>query len=120
MKSNKKISFLISFIILIAVVFKIYLLALDVIPFNSDEAVVGLMAKHILDGEYPIFFYGQSYMGSLDAFLIAGMFKIIGEKVIAIRIVQIILYSLIPDLYLHNRQTCFFAQHLRVSSPYYF
>ena len=95
MTHNKKSSILVASIIFIAIVFKIYLLVLDVIPFNSDEAIVGLMAKHILDGQYPVFFYGQSYMGSLDAFLIAGVFKIIGEKVIAIRIVQIILYSLV-------------------------
>jgi hypothetical protein len=37
------------------------------VPLNSDEAVVGLMARHILDGKRPVFYYGQAYMGSLDA-----------------------------------------------------
>ena len=62
------------------------------VPFNGDEAIVGLMAKHILSGERPVFFYGQAYMGSLDAWLTAGAFKIFGVSVAAIRLVQGLLY----------------------------
>lgn len=64
----------------------------DVIPFNSDEAVVGLMARHILMGERPVFFYGQAYMGSLDAFLVAAGFALFGQQVWVIRAVQLMLY----------------------------
>ncbi len=79
-------------ILLAAVIWKVLLLVLDVLPFNSDEAVVGLMARHILAGELPIFFYGQAYMGSLDAFLVAGGFAIFGAQVWVIRLIQILLY----------------------------
>ena len=75
--------------VIAAVVFKFGLLLASVIPFNSDEAVVALMARHILQGSRPIFFYGQAYMGSLDAFLVAGMFKLIGTNIWAVRMVQI-------------------------------
>ena len=51
-----------------AVLLKSTLVAVGSFPFNSDEAVVGLMAKHISQGARPVFFYGQVYMGSLDAF----------------------------------------------------
>ena len=71
---------------------KIWLVAGDWLPFNSDEAVVALMARHILQGVRPVFFYGQAYMGSLDAFLVAGAFALFGELVWAIRLVQILLY----------------------------
>ncbi|MFZ6018414.1 MAG: hypothetical protein ACOYXO_02305, partial [Chloroflexota bacterium] len=84
--------FLLGFVILLGLSLKIALLLADVFPFNADEAVVGLMARHILMGEKPIFFYGQAYMGSLDAFLVAGIFKIFGQGVWGIRLVQIILY----------------------------
>jgi 4-amino-4-deoxy-L-arabinose transferase-like glycosyltransferase len=67
-------------------------LARDVFPFNADEAVVGLMARHILGGEQPTFFYGQAYMGSLDAFLVAGGFAVFGQSVWVIRLIQILLY----------------------------
>lgn len=62
------------------------------VPFNADEAVVALMARHILRGSLPVFFYGQAYMGSLDAFLIAGGFWLFGEQVWVIRLVQSLLY----------------------------
>lgn len=75
-----------------AVAVKIALLAADAVPFNSDEAIVALMARHILQGERPIFFYGQAYMGSLDAWLVAAAFGLIGEGVLAVRVVQAILY----------------------------
>ena len=69
------------------------LLALGALPFNADEAVVALMARHILQGERPIFFYGQAYMGSLDAFLVAGGFLLLGQQVWVIRLVQALLYG---------------------------
>lgn len=64
-----------------------------VVPFNSDEAVVALMARHILRGERPLFFYGQAYLGSLDAWLVAGAFQLFGEGVLAVRLVQLALYA---------------------------
>lgn len=76
-----------------AVALKATLLAMDAVPFNADEAIVALMARHILQGERPWFFYGQAYMGSLDAYLIAGAFSLLGESVLSIRVVQIILYT---------------------------
>ena len=80
------------FALVIALTLKAVLLAFDVFPFNADEAVVALMARHILQGARPVFFYGQSYLGSLDAWLIAFAFLIFGQTVLAIRIAQTILY----------------------------
>lgn len=84
--------FYVGLILAVAFGWKIFLITADLIPFNGDEAVVGLMARHILQGERPIFFYGQAYMGSLDAYLVAGAFLIFGEQVWAIRLVQALLY----------------------------
>ncbi len=67
------------------------LVVAGVVPFNSDEAVVALMARHITQGARPIFFYGQAYMGSLDAFLVAAGFRLFGEQVWVVRAVQILL-----------------------------
>ena len=79
--------------ILAATALKMGILAVQAVPFNADEAVVALMARHILQGERPLFFYGQAYMGSLDAFLVAAVFKLFGTEVWGIRFVQILLYS---------------------------
>jgi 4-amino-4-deoxy-L-arabinose transferase-like glycosyltransferase len=69
------------------------LYGLHAFPFNADEAVVGLMARHILAGERPLFFYGQAYMGSLDAWLVAGGFWICGQHIWVIRAVQTVLFD---------------------------
>jgi 4-amino-4-deoxy-L-arabinose transferase-like glycosyltransferase len=68
------------------------LLASGSVSFHSDEAVVALMARHILQGERPVFFYGQAYMGSTDAWLVAAGFAAFGERVLSIRLVQSALY----------------------------
>jgi hypothetical protein len=80
--------------VIVGAVLKIGLLLAGVVPFNADEAIVALMARHILEGDRPVFFYGQWYMGSLDAYLISGIFKMIGFQVWGVRLIQIILYSL--------------------------
>lgn len=41
------------------------------------------------------FFYGQAYMGSLDAYLVAAGFALFGFQVWVIRVVQIVLYLLV-------------------------
>jgi len=80
------------FILAAAAGWKLILLSMNAFPFNADEAVVALMARHALQGNIPIFFYGQAYMGSLDALLVAAVFSIFGQKIIAIRMVQLTLY----------------------------
>ncbi|MBN2143650.1 MAG: hypothetical protein JW774_03405 [Candidatus Aureabacteria bacterium] len=46
---------------------------------HSDAGIVGLMAKHISEAkDFPVFFYGQAYMGSLEAYVTAGVFLLFG------------------------------------------
>ncbi len=78
--------------VILALALRLAILATNSVPFNSDEAVVALMARHTLQGDWPIFFYGQSYMGSLDATLIAAAFALLGESVLVIRLVQTALF----------------------------
>ncbi len=79
----------------VALVARALLLASNAVSFHSDEAIVGLMARHILQGERPTFFYGQAYMGSLDAWLVAAGFVLLGESVLTIRVAQSALYLLV-------------------------
>lgn len=91
-KYDRSTALPIAAVLLLAAAWKTVFLIWDVVPFNSDEAVVALMARHILNGARPTFFYGQAYMGSLDAFLIAAGFRLLGQQVWVIRLVQLILY----------------------------
>jgi len=54
-----------------------YLLFWDLF-FNSDTAVLGLMARHFLRGEFSVYYWGEGYYGSLDPALLAPLFKIFG------------------------------------------
>ena len=58
---------------------------------DSDEAVVGLMALHVLDGELTTFFWGQAFGGSQEAILTAPLFWIAGPSWIALRLVPVLL-----------------------------
>jgi len=54
---------------------------------RSDEAVVGLMAKHIVTrGERPIFMYGQAYGGghAMVAYVAAAIFAVFGRTAIGL------------------------------------
>jgi 4-amino-4-deoxy-L-arabinose transferase-like glycosyltransferase len=92
MKILRSVKFQLAMVLLLAAAWKMVLIFWEVVPFNSDEAVVALMARHILMGERPVFFYGQAYMGSLDAFLVALGFLVFGQQVWVIRLVQALLY----------------------------
>ncbi|PKO18473.1 MAG: hypothetical protein CVU39_03270 [Chloroflexi bacterium HGW-Chloroflexi-10] len=111
-------------ILFIMILIRSILLINESIPFNSDEAIVGLMAKHILLGERPVFFYGQAYMGSLDAYLVAFGFAVLGKHIWVIRIVQIILYSLTlsfiyftVNIVFENLKAAFFTALIMVVAP---
>jgi 4-amino-4-deoxy-L-arabinose transferase-like glycosyltransferase len=54
---------------------------------DGDEAVVGLMAKHILHGEFPAIYWGQVYGGNQEAFLTAPLVAAFGLSTTVIRVV---------------------------------
>lgn len=61
---------------------------------DSDEAIVGLMAKHFSEGKpWSIFYYGQNYMGSLEPTLVAALFLLTGPSAVALKAVPL-LFSL--------------------------
>jgi hypothetical protein len=67
----------------------------DVDVYLADEGVVGLMGKHILEGrELPIFFYGQDYLGALEAYCVALSFAVFGVGFTSLRIVPFV-FSLV-------------------------
>jgi hypothetical protein len=73
--------------------------------FNSDEAIMGLMALHSLEGRVPIYFYWQQYAGSLESLLAAGVIRIFGHGIWQLRVPSILFYTafLILNLVLVRR-----------------
>ena len=78
-----------SAVLLAALALRLYLLAGPQTELEGDEAIVGLMARHILQGERPLFYYMQPYMGSLEAYLAAGVFALLGSSTLALRLVPL-------------------------------
>jgi len=57
---------------------------------DADEAIVGLMAKHILEGRtFPVFYYGQHYMGSFEAIVAAIYRFLFGGSSVSLKAVPI-------------------------------
>ncbi len=70
---------------------RLWLLSRDVPTLDSDESMVGLMALHILRGDWTVFLWGQEYMGSLEAILIAPFLWIFGPSALALRLAPMLL-----------------------------
>lgn len=77
--------------------FLFFLDGLDVMPVSSDEAWPGLMALHVLKGDYPVVYWGQSYMGTVESYFQAPFIHLLGTTALAIRLYPL----LIGFLYLY-------------------
>lgn len=55
--------------------------------FDSDQAIIGLMAKHLVEGRaFPLLHYGQGYLLAVDAWLAAPWFLLLGPTLFALRL----------------------------------
>jgi hypothetical protein len=57
---------------------------------NSDAAVVGLQAMHLLRGEWSPFLWGAGYQASFDAVLVAAGFAVTGPSALTLMVVPLI------------------------------
>jgi hypothetical protein len=94
---------------------------------DGDEAVVGIMAKHIMDkGERPIFFYAQPYAGgaAIEAYLAAIPFLLFGISSISLKLIALI-FALLTIIFtyifclrhLDHRAALFSAVFLCFATP---
>ena len=59
-------------------------------PINSDQAVVGLMAREILSGHLVAFYWGQSYGGG-ESYVVAALFALFGESRLVLGLAPLLL-----------------------------
>src|SRR3712207_6180216 len=84
---------LLTLLLCAAAAIRLGLLVMEWPASNSDEGTMGLMAMHIAEGrEFPNFMYGQSYMGTGEAYLAAGLFWLFGPSLVALRIPMLLLF----------------------------
>ncbi|WP_412542585.1 hypothetical protein R8Z50_08860 [Longispora sp. K20-0274] len=80
---------------LLGISWRIWLTLAGSPPTNSDEATMGLAALHVSQGrDFPIFFYGQHYMGTIDAYLSAPLVALFGPSVAALRAPTLALFAI--------------------------
>ncbi|MBI4398664.1 MAG: hypothetical protein HY586_06020 [Candidatus Omnitrophica bacterium] len=73
-------------ILLVAALVRAPFILLGTNYIDLDEATFGLMAKRILEGEIPLFFTGQSYCGSLAAFVLTPFLALFGHTGFALKL----------------------------------
>src|SRR5438552_4022658 len=74
-------------LVLVATLLRLALMSLNWPVTNSDEATMGLMANHIAySGEQTTFYYGQYYMGSMEAYIAAALFRLFGSSTFTLRL----------------------------------
>jgi hypothetical protein len=81
-------------ILALAITLRIILISHSWPVLDSDEGTMGIMALHIAyHGATPVFFYGQNYMGSLDAYVVAPMFYLFGPSTFALHFGLLFIYA---------------------------
>ncbi len=73
---NFKIGFWI--ILLVGIGLRLYYMMAPETRLSADEAVYGVQALNILQGERSVFYYNQNYTGTLSAFVTAAFFGLFG------------------------------------------
>ncbi len=84
--------------LLVAVLFRAWLVLHTHGVIDGDEGLVGIQAERILHGDFPIYFYGIPYFGSLQAYLVALIFAVTGPSVWALRAEPLLVSLLLVGL----------------------
>jgi hypothetical protein len=75
-------------LLLVGLALRMAVIASPLGEIDADEAVVGLMARHIaFVGERPVFYWGQPYLGSLEAFTAAPLFRVFNSSTFLLKLV---------------------------------
>jgi len=112
------------FLIILTIGIIARLLPIKNLPFDSDEAIVGLMGKHILEGELPWLYYGDSYGGILEPILASWSFLFNGVSRVSLYLIPFVfsilfiisIYQLGCELY--NREIALLSMLLAAVPPF--
>lgn len=87
---------------------------------DSDDAITILMSKHISEGKLPpLYFYGQSYQGSLFSHLSASMIIIFGYSHLLIEMIILSLYLAFIVIQFHLIKKLFSLTFAVLASAFY-
>ncbi len=95
---------------------------------DGDESIVGLMAKHALEGKgWPLFFYGQDYgLSILEVATVSVFFRFKGLSTVALKLAMLVLWGIGFSFFasavrnFFNRKTSIVASILLIVCPAWF
>ncbi|HZB23497.1 MAG TPA: glycosyltransferase family 39 protein [Gaiellaceae bacterium] len=61
---------------------------------DSDEAISGLIARHMLDGEFSALYWLGNYGGTLESAVAAVVFAVFGSSVLTLKLTSLALFAL--------------------------
>jgi hypothetical protein len=91
--------------------------------FNSDEAVEGLMARHVGFGELPVFMWGQNYKGVPEVYVAAAAFTLAGASVLVLKATTLLFFAAFVACYfvlideLFSRRVAWLASSFLILCP---
>ena len=86
-------------LLLLAAAVQFAAIRLGRIAWTSDQAVVGLMGRHIASGEsHPVFYYGSAYAGTLESHVMAAVFRLFGSSVWTYRLTLMFFLAILVGL----------------------
>ena len=56
-----------------------------------DEATTGLLGLAVLRGDFPVYFFGQPFMGALDGYLAAPLYAVLGVSARTLELLPVLL-----------------------------
>ena len=74
-------------VLMVGIVIRAWVLKQPLGAYDSDEAIWTLMARHVLDGTFPVYFWGQGYAGTLEVYLMAPFVWLFGGGIVGARVV---------------------------------
>ena len=74
-------------------VLRAYVLQSNLGALDSDEAVLGLMALHVLDGEFSVFYWLQAYTGFQTPILVVPALALFGAHALVLKVFTIAIYG---------------------------
>jgi hypothetical protein len=81
-------------IVAVALAYRLWAVLAEVPAGTGDEALTGIVALHVAEGrEFPLYLYGQHYMGAFEAYVAAPFIAAFGSSVAALRLGMLVLYA---------------------------
>lgn len=125
-KSSRRAALLPVLLILLALFHRLPLMQVREAQLPGDETVYGIMGMHILKGQFPIYYYGQAYLGTLEAYAVALLSLFMGMNGWTLQLSGFFFYALFMATHfslikkLFGTQTAVFSSFLLIFPPVMF